>query len=208
MLATFRAWVLTVFKPLVVGMGKTHMPWSHKRIKNAEVKALKKLCRPGDVIVTRTEGELSDLVIPGYFKHAALVLDQDTVIEATGRGVHASDIVDFLMSKDEIALLRPLFATADESDLAAGFARMLVGRPYDYQLDPANEAYYCSEVILVAYDKATAGRSPIKLTDKLGVGVVEPESLYRDTKNFQVLFATNAVTAEKTPSPTIPRKSA
>lgn len=189
-----RTWLMKGLEPGLRLASNMRAPWSKKRIKYREVAAAQALLLPGDVLVSRTEGELTTIMIQGYFKHAALVMDRSTIVHATKDGVAFMDMVDFFMSKDEVAVLRPLFCTEEEGRMAAVWARVQEGRPYDYYLDPENDAYYCSELVYMAFKKTMGPRCPLALRNGLGKGVIEPEALYRDSANFLIVWS--SVTGE------------
>jgi len=145
-----------------------HMPYSRKLITGRDLLELRKLIRPGDVIITKTCGELGNVGIPGFYGHAAIVYDLNYVIEATTSGVAKSEICSFLLKKDYAVLVRPTFAKDGDMLVAAREANRQVGKPYDYKFNTSDIAsFYCSELVWWSYNQAM-GVSPFKPREIFG----------------------------------------
>jgi len=96
------------------------------------------LVKAGDVGLHRDRGFLSNLAIPGCFKHAWIFVTGSNgnditdcmIVEATSDGVihrHAM----YPMWADFDIILRPKNITKDCIDKAVGKARSIIGHPYD-----------------------------------------------------------------------------
>lgn len=146
--------------------------------------------KPGDVFVTRTNWEASNLLTPkDFWKHAAICRGEHRkfVIEAVGKGVQATGFLEFLMGKDYAMLLRPKFADAEQAAKAAVKAMSLVGQPYDFQFMPANRAWYCSEVVWWSYDAALE-KSPFTPRETMGVQTVTPQDFANALGKWEVVL--------------------
>ena len=152
-----RKWLLKMLYPLTVLIGKAHMPFSKKKITGVEYYQIEKLLLPGMVFMTKTRGELSNIVNPGFWKHGAMYVGEGLVIEALGRGVVIRDLVTFLTSKDFVAVLKPKFATESEMKMAAEKSREWEGALYDYWFEMNDKAFYCYEVIYRSYKVTLEG---------------------------------------------------
>lgn len=139
-------------------VGKIHSPWTHKKITSADYLSLQRILLPGDIILTRTMGELTNLLIPGFWKHSAIVSLSQSVIEAVGTGVQLTHLFDFVKGKDYLIVLRP--RTAQERRSAASVAEGLVGCGYDYEFDKRDEEFYCSELVWVSFRRCCAELFP------------------------------------------------
>jgi len=173
-------------------IGMIAMPYIKKKMDGRDYyEALKKV-KPGMVFLTRVDGYLSNSFIPGYWKHAAIYCNHDgnhpCVIEATSEGVAETDLITFLMTKDVAAIYYPKFADPKMMRLASDMAHKLVGRPYDYAFQTDNEAFYCSEVIWYAYNKATNGKSPFELRETLGQQTAIPQDIANATKKWDKVW--------------------
>lgn len=86
--------------------------------------------RAGDVGLHRDEGYLSNLGIPGAFKHAWITVDNNDCVEAVSEGVVRRDELYPLIS-DYAILLRPIGINKEEINTAVSRANSLVGCEYD-----------------------------------------------------------------------------
>lgn len=200
MLTNLRALLLHALYPFLKWASGKHMPFTHKKITGKDYyKVLPKL-KPGHIFLTRIRGELTSLIIPGYWSHAAIyspqVIDNcfEFVIEAEGPGVVRTDLVTFLTTKDEFLVLEPIGIPDYVMELASSLAHQQMGKPYDYKLDlifgdqmPA--AYYCSGLDWWSYDKACKEFKfpcPFVAKKQLGVFTISPDDIAK-SRNFRVI---------------------
>jgi hypothetical protein len=136
-----------------------HPPQDRKARESLALAEVTRLGQPGDWLVIRgyhATDHLVSAVTNAPFSHVA-VLDPERgqVIEAEGRGLHTTPLVDFVTKAHRLMLLRPQWATTPERQRAAvDRARALVGRPYDFTgLVGLNvpDRYYCSELAVAIY---------------------------------------------------------
>lgn len=175
MIQVLRRNLLNVMMPLTREIGELHAPYSHKLVSGRDYFQVRQMLATGQVLVSRTEGEASNLLIPGFWSHAALVADSQYVYEAIGRGVVRTDIVTFLTSKDYVLLIEPTFANAAQREVAVKWAAKMEGRPYDYHFTSSNRAFYCAELVWAAYQEACGKNVPFTLRKTLGVDTVVPQ---------------------------------
>ena len=155
-----RSWLLKFLLPILKLVGKIHAPYAKKLIKAHHYHYAKRYLKPGYVLLSRTYGELTNLVIPGELKHGAIFCGKNRITEALGVGVVINDLADFMFSKDEIVILRPLFCDDQDAVNAAQYALLQKGKPYDYEFKSSNQAFYCFELTYAAYREALSGESP------------------------------------------------
>lgn len=86
--------------------------------------------KPGDVGIHRDNGFLSNLAIPGGFKHAWVVVDGNDCVEAVAEGVLRRDVLTPTYS-DYVIILRPLGVKRTETKRAVSRACGLIGCEYD-----------------------------------------------------------------------------
>ena len=151
------------------------------------------ILEPGDVILAMIRGELSNLFIPGDWKHAAIFygfLDEDrpTIIEAIGQGVIEKDLMSFMFRKDRVAIFRPRFASVRQKLAACAQARACVGRPYDYEFRGDNRAYYCAELVVSAYAEAMGGECPMEPWDRDGNLTVLPQDIAKAVDKWDKIW--------------------
>ncbi len=195
MLKAFRRGLLAMSVPITKWVGHVHAPWTHKRISGRHYLAAKGILQPGDVLMSRTDGELTNVFIPGFWSHGAVYVGNGEVVEATGDGVHKTDLLSWMLTKDYVRVCRARFATALQRSDAAYFARSYIGLPYDYGFASGNKALYCFEITYVAYRAACGVDSPWTLrTETLGVATVIGDDFDRSRDKWD--FVWDSRTAE------------
>lgn len=152
--------ILNFLSPITIfvskNIGPLHLPFTHKEIKDANYYNILKLIEPGCILLSYTHGEMTNLLIPGgehKYTHAALYLPglshpftHETVIESIGKGVTVSSLVQFLMTKDEVIVLKPNYSNILSLSDSIHLANETLGKPYDFAFNnPA--AFYCSELV-------------------------------------------------------------
>jgi hypothetical protein len=107
----------------------TWVPKSHK-MSFRDVREASFICRPGDIGLHKDDGFLSNLGIPGAFKHAWICVENHMCVEAISEGVIKRDDMAPLVS-DYVVILRPRGVGKDSTTEAVARANALVGHPYD-----------------------------------------------------------------------------
>lgn len=174
--------ILKAVLPISKWIAKKHSPFSRKLITEEHVEDFKKVYCPGLVLISSTYGELANWFIPGEFSHAAILggsFLKSYVLEAKTSGVCYSRLYDFMMTKDRVIALRPLFCNLDEMKLAANEAEKQVGLPYDFYFSQGTDAFYCSE--LVGYGYRKFGKWTKRET--MGVETIVPDDFYLSAKS-------------------------
>jgi len=189
MLTKLRSILLKIAYPITTTIGKIQFPKSMLR-SSFYYTTLNEIT-PGDVFVTRSEWNLANLFIPGFWGHAAIYVGlndkgEPGVIEAIGEGVTRTDLFHFLSRKDDACLLRPLFATTMQRKKAAAIAETLEHKKYDWEFRSGNDAFYCSEIIGYCYNQVLKV-NPFELRETLGESTVTPEDIYKAESKFTKL---------------------
>jgi hypothetical protein len=145
---------LGLLTPFIKWTASIYAPYSRKKITGKHYYIYRDLIEVGTVFLTKTNGELSNLINPvnKNIKHGALYVGYiegiPTVIEAVGKGVIFTDLVTFLTSKDKVIGLKPDFITQDDKIHIGVEAQKRIGLAYDYFFNTNNNAYYCFELIV------------------------------------------------------------
>ncbi len=143
---------------------------------------------PGDVLITRENMVLTNLLIPGKFTHAAIYAGGGFITEATGVGVHSVAIEKFLFEKDFVAVLRPTFMSDEQLQKSARVASTLNGDPYDFYFTGDTKAFYCAEVVWYSYKEAMRpAYCPFSLRETWGVLTITPQDFYEATDKFELI---------------------
>ena len=150
----FYDFLLTVLGPFIRWWGKLHFPFTHKKITGQDYYNWRDEIAVGTVLLTKTNGEFSNLINPIPLKHAGIYVGrvkEDNicyVAEAVGQGVVLTDLVTFLTTKDVVVLCHPKFIRNTEDFNAKLQTSVLkfVGLPYDYLFQKSGKAFYCFEL--------------------------------------------------------------
>jgi hypothetical protein len=111
------------------------------------------LLKPGMVILTHKDFELTNLFINGYWTHTAIVTSEDTVVEAISKGVVTKPLQTFLSTVDDFLILKPRFCSFESMRSASEHVKQFVGFPYNFTFRPDEDSVYCSELIFRAYSR-------------------------------------------------------
>ena len=190
----FRYWLLKTLLPLTKALGSLHFPWTKKKLRGEHWNAIADVIKPGDVLLSRISGEPSNLVNPGYWKHAAIYFGgpNQTVIEAVGEGVRKITLAEFVLTKDAVAVCRANFMTTQEAQYASSMAMLAVGEPYDFFFMPNNQAWYCSELVYEVIKRTVPIDLPFTRRKTLGVFTVIPTDFWRARKKFDIVWSSIA----------------
>lgn len=188
---SLRRTILRTTYPLTRYLGDVHAPWSRRKLTSEDYHEVRTLLRSGDVILLTKKGEFSNLLIPGYWGHAAMYCgiqgSAAYVVEAIGKGVVKTDLIDTVLSRDALMICRPKYATPAQSNKASEWAKDQIGKDYDLFFNPNNDAFYCSELIWLAYQN-TMGETPFTLRKTLGVDTVIPQDIANATTKWEVIY--------------------
>ncbi len=157
---------------------------------------IREVLRPGMIILSHREFQISNLYIDGYWTHTAMIMPRDKIIEATAEGVNIHELREFFMRTDDFVVLKPKFCGRAEMDKACRHASEIVGTPYSFDFNNSDNSFYCSELILKVYartccwdDKSQGEPSEFK---KLCDGkIVHPANLYDNHDAWEIVFQLN-----------------
>jgi len=196
---SLRSQFLSAVVPLTKLMGRIHAPFSHKEVTGYHVYSIVPHLKAGAGFVTYTNGEFSNLFIPGRFSHYAMYYQEEHVsfdgkpykvpyvIEAIGKGVCKTDLITFLTRKDRVVLIYPTFCDEKVMTRASEVAARLIGQPYDYGFASGNNAWFCSEVGQHAYKTACKEANlsaPFTKRNTWGEDTVTPQDYINSTAEF------------------------
>jgi uncharacterized protein YycO len=149
------------------GAVKGVVPPSETLVPAAIAPELKRVLQNGDWLVARGVGKMDNVVASATnmpLSHAALYdADFGEVIEADGAGVHSTPLTAFIAKHQRILVIRPVWASPENSAAAVTLARSWRGAGYNVTgligLDMPKR-YYCTQVALLAYQPDRNGREP------------------------------------------------
>ncbi len=172
------------------------------KLTRRQKKFFKKSLKPGDIILTYSSGYLSNLILPGYFKHVfsytgeqnkknkyikdirlkpdqqKLINPDHNIIEANSDGVSTRYIDNYLNGyADRIIVFRPQLSD-DQIDSVMKNMYSFIGMDYDFDFDLDNgEKQTCSEIIYRSYNGI--GNIKLDLEDIFGVTTLSGNYLLR-----------------------------
>ena len=167
-----------LFVPIAILVSKIKRP--DPQISSADVDIIRHWIRPGDALFSRTEWELSNFGLPGFYKHAAIWTGKE-VWEATTKGVYPKSLEEFCFKKDGVAVGRLAGPdwTVGQLNTILCFLEDQLGEPYDFSFSWATYAkWYCSKLVLRAYQEAEpTSIEAIKTMRVLGETEISPQDL-------------------------------
>ena len=141
-------------RPIVVKPDTEQHEFQNKLIE----RAVSDIAKTGDWLVIRGYHAVDNLVsnatgIP--ISHVGVYDSQSrTVIEAEGKGVHVSNLNEFIDKSYRLLIIRPRWRNPDNAESAISNAKKLVGKNYDF-LGTIGfnypSKYYCSELAISIY---------------------------------------------------------
>ncbi len=176
--------------PFVIIFNKIN--WRFKRsyqIKKNIFKNIKSILKPGMVILTHKNYELTNLFIRGHWKHAAIVISKTHLVEANRNGVEKLSIEESLTSVDDFILLEPAFCGLKSMKLASDFAKRVIGLPYNFQFITTKNSFYCSELIYKAYQMSDENFRKFipKLISKQNK-IISPNNLFEWSEMWKIAY--------------------
>lgn len=149
---------------IIIGLGES-------KSKTKLYRKITKILQAGDIIVTKSEWYLSNLFIPGKYKHAIVyvgalseqnqMLPQCTSIyqtayprmcvHATSEGVKTEDLLSILLHIDKLAIFRSSTDQPLGPELIAYTALKQLGKKYDFSFNWLNnDQLCCTELVDLA----------------------------------------------------------
>lgn len=167
---------------------------SHKLGDKAPADLLAKM-QPGDILLRRTQWTSGNLMIPSYWKHAAVYTGKGNLVEATFKGVQKNDMNTFFDHGDEVLILRPKNLTEDQRKIMVAYSNMQNGRPYDFNMDfDDDRRLSCTE--LAAQSLRAAGLGNYVKEDFLGKIVGD----YFKNDHFELIYTSNPKKSKLAPA--------
>ena len=146
--------LLNLIYPIIEYVSTLHLPYTVKKITGEHYYYLRDQIEPGDLILSTTYGELSNLINPSELKHGSIYLGKNVdgicnVAQVTKEGVHLEDLVSHLTSKDEIKIIRykSKFTSFQKQLYVEHFIEPRIDMPYDGEFKDDNKAFYCFELL-------------------------------------------------------------
>lgn len=165
-----RIWFLKIFIPVSKIISKLGKPEPRRRYEDFE--KIISIIKPGDILLSREDYRLSNVLIPGFWSHAALYLGNGRVLEAVPPRVREQHLGEWVVSIDSVCLLSPTlpFTFADH-------ANDYLGKDYDWVFSD-DGAWFCNELVRDYLSRCGLILSALKT----------PQSFYDKRDEFQLLY--------------------
>jgi len=173
--ATYRGVMRGIFERSGRIIAECRNPFHRKRVNRRVRHLVSRELQPGDLLVTRHDDALSNLFLPGFWPHAALIIghaeQRDAlgvqtdparaarcrpplcILEAKKDGVRFRSLRETL-HVDAFALLRPRFPGPDIQRRVIERALSHEGKPYDFEFDFTRaDRLVCTEVLYRSLDE-------------------------------------------------------
>ena len=187
--------LLKVLKPFIIWFGSLHFPFTHKKITGEHYYKWRDSIDVGTVFLSKTRGELSNILNPLEIKHGAIYVgkikgdDVCYVAEAVGRGVVLTDLVSFMTSKDTLIAVEPTFLRDEEvfEKSLHAVTGYVLGTPYDYLFQEGGEAFYCFELVQHLLSEIYSGLS-LQAKEIVKGKKIYDANTFLDERFFKVIF--------------------
>lgn len=142
--------------------------------------------KPGDVLLSKSSGHLTNVLIGGTYSHAALVVAPNRIAEMTANGFDIVDVDKFCKQSTRICLLRLKDGDEAYGILMSYKALEFANAEYDLDFTLGVETLYCSEL---CYQSDFEKRFQCDLTDLAGIGrpYISPVGLYQ-AKGLEIVL--------------------
>lgn len=163
------------------------------RCEGMDVETIRHLLQPGMVILSHKEFEFTNWFIRGYWKHSAIIIDHEMLIEATSKGVGLKRIEEFITEVDDYVILRPTFCDSALMEETCRYVRRVVGYPYNYTFLHGMKAFYCSELIYWAYRLACSHLPQRReMEQRVRGGILNPQAIFESKEYWQMVDCMDA----------------
>jgi hypothetical protein len=177
-------------EPLIRKLGAIYSPFSRKKLTSEDWDQFQCILQPGDLILTATRGELSNFIIPGFWKHGAIYIPEKGgyVIHAVGKeGVSEMDLEPFFFKRDYVAIVRPKGMSEESRAKICVAAKKNLGLSYDFSASLENATLYCFENLFVCHAEAL-GRLPFMPDKVFGEPALVGDDFYKRRNVYNVVW--------------------
>lgn len=176
--------LLALVAPLAKFTSKLKQP--DPAINDAVMMTIKTLIKDGDCLVSRTSWQFTNLLMPGFYKHAAVYLNGWVYEASTGEGVRKVSLEEFCFKKDFVGLCRYQEMDAELVQVSYGYLENKLGKSYDWDLYLSdNDKFYCSELCFYLYCLCFGDFAKrFKPSKYLGKEVIRPTDLWINLKQI------------------------
>ena len=187
----FYDYLLTLLKPFIILLGHIGLP--KRKITGDHFYKISNLIEKGDILLSKTNYEFSNLLNPTDIKHGATFVgcifedEIPYVFESVGEGAILTDLYTFCKGKDLIVISRYKNQFKSSYRNLEKIVLRLKGVEYDYLFDGDGKAFYCFELCGVII-KEIFPTAKLKLKEVIKSKVIYDNNTFLDSDLFTVIF--------------------
>lgn len=137
--------------------GTNVLPRKNK-LSNKDIRNARKLLKKGDIILGGDSRTLFSKLVMNPITHSMLYLGNNKIIHSIGaEGVIYSSLTFVFTKYDTLIILRVPEKVQKQKIIIAEaikYAELQFKKPYDFELKPENEAFFCAELINKSFKEA------------------------------------------------------
>lgn len=141
---------------LFIIFGTTILPRKNK-LSNKDIRRARRALKKGDIILGGDSRTLFSKLVRNPITHAMLYVGNQRVIHSIGADGVKYDSLTYIFTKyDTLLILRVPNIKRRKGIIkeTIGYAKLQLKKPYDFELKPENEAFFCVELINKAFKEA------------------------------------------------------
>ncbi len=142
---------------LFLVLGTQVLPRKNK-LSNKDIRIARKILKKGDVILGGDSRTLFSKLVMNPITHSMLYLGNNKIIHSIGAsGVIYSSLTFVFTKYDTLAILRVPENYKNRKTIineTIKYAKLQFKKPYDFELKPENEAFFCVELINKSFKEA------------------------------------------------------
>jgi hypothetical protein len=148
-------------------------------MRGEDVRNVLNIIEEGDMVLRGYNHYLDGYFIPGQFSHAGYYAGDNMIIHSMGEGVMKEDIINFCRC-DYMAIMRFRDVTKSDIYTATVNAENLIGLAYDFEFEHEDDEYYCTEMVVKAWEHKSEELNIQPTTVKALFGLIKKDTITPD----------------------------
>lgn len=166
-------------------------------LNDQDIETAREKIKEGNIVLVGDFKYASALFIGGPVTHALLYIGNGKFVHAVAAGVEEIDSDTVFQKYDTMVILRPKNIDQEKTSKAIEYAKTQIGKPYDFEFSSDEDKFFCSELVLKAYQKAGFKINPqknVKYDNSIYPESVHPSSLF--SSDMQIAFQSHNLRVE------------
>lgn len=170
-----------IWANLIFCIGKTIIHRRKNLLNQADRSAAEKLLHRGDIVLVGGLRRFSSLIIKGPITHAMIYIGKKQFVHAVCDGVETDSLQAIFREYDTMIIIRSKHVAPSRLNKAISFALAKIGTPFDFEFKRDKKKFYCSELIINAFDYA-------KIPTGISVSTSPVHPRFFINRHFSVIF--------------------